>query len=66
MAAHEIVSVTDAWICEKTSGAARSAWDIFKMIKHLAGAAGIVLEDDAAWNSYDRMNDRITGSVDAL
>ncbi len=66
MAAHEIVSVTDAWICEKTSGAARSAWDIFKMIKHLAGAAGIVPEDDAAWNSYDHMNDTITGSVDAL
>lgn len=66
VAAHEIVSVTDDWIREKTSGEARNAGDIFKIIRHLAGAAGIVAEDAEAWESYDRMNERIIHSLEDI
>lgn len=59
VAAHEIVSVTDQWIRERTKGAACSAWDIFKMIRQIAGYAGLAPEKSQAWNSYDRMNEQI-------
>ncbi len=59
IAAHEIVSVTDQWIREKTEGTASSAWDIFKIIKQLTGYAGIAAEKSQAWDSYRIMNEKI-------
>lgn len=61
VAAHEIVSVTDQWIKDKTKGAARNAWDIFKIIKQLIGYAGLASENDKSWDSYDTMNEMIIG-----
>lgn len=64
IAAHEIVSVTDEWIQEKTAGTARDAWNIFTIIKHLAGSAGIAAEKDEAWKSYDSMNSMMIEALD--
>lgn len=59
--AHEIVSVTDQWIHDKTGGSVHNAWDIFKIIKQISGFAGLAAENDPAWNSYDQMNEKIIG-----
>ncbi|MDE7325628.1 MAG: CRISPR-associated protein Csm6 [Lachnospiraceae bacterium] len=60
VAAHEIVSVTDQWIREKTEGTACSALDILKIIKQIVEFAGLAAEKSQAWNSYDCMNEKIT------
>lgn len=64
VAAHEIVSVTDEWIQDKTKGAARNALDIFTIIKQIIDYAGVVSEDSRAWDSYGTMNEMIIEYLD--
>ena len=52
VAAHEIVSVTDAWIYHKTH---LHAEDIMKLLKRLVISAGVKAKNDY-WNSFDDMN----------
>ncbi len=54
-AAHEIVSVTDEWIKNKTG---KNADEIFSIIKYLIGKCGFNIPG-SAWNSYDNMNQKI-------
>lgn len=61
VAAHEIVSVTDEWILERTkqeNKAGKNANEIFEILKYLMGAAGINTKKED-WQSYDRINERI-------
>lgn len=55
IAAHEIISVTDEWIREKTG---KDAKEILKIIKYLIVQAGINAKEQD-WKSYDQMNDLI-------
>lgn len=61
IAAHEIVSVTDEWILERTkreNKAGKKAQEIFGMMKELMGEAGINVKKEF-WQSYDTINDMI-------
>lgn len=55
MAAHEIVSVTDEWIQDRTG---KSIKDIFELIQYLIGKSGIHAKKED-WRSYDRINEKI-------
>ena len=55
MAAHEIVSVSEEWVLEKTG---KKTKDILEMIKRLVINTGMKLPEDG-WNSYDILNDKI-------
>lgn len=61
IAAHEIVSVTDEWIRDRTRSedrAGKRAYEIFEELKYLMEEAGIVVKKEG-WQSYDRINQRI-------
>ncbi|MCM1326301.1 MAG: hypothetical protein NC094_04340 [Bacteroidales bacterium] len=61
VAAHEIVSVTDEWILERTKDvnkAGKSAQEIFEILKYLMREAGIRVQKED-WQSYDKINERI-------
>lgn len=53
MAAHEIISITDEYIKDKTG---KEAKGIMNLLKYLIGQAGINVEK-AKWNSYNQMNE---------
>lgn len=61
IAAHEIVSVTDEWIRERTkrkNETGKSADEIFSILKYLLRESGVnVGKDD--WQSYDGINESI-------
>lgn len=59
LAAHEIVSVTEEWIKEKTGFSSRQ---IFEMIKFLIVKAGVKVSKDD-WDSYDKMNEIIIHKI---
>lgn len=55
LAAHEIVSVTEDWIQQRTDFKPEK---IYNIIKYLVVKSGIKVPDDY-WSSYDSMNERI-------
>lgn len=61
LAAHEIVSVTEEWIKEKTGFSSKQ---IFEMIKFLIVKAGVKAKEDD-WKSYDKMNEIIIDEIRA-
>lgn len=66
IAAHEIVSVTDKWIKERTGKEmkkGKTAQQILEIIKYLITKAGIDTKE-LYWNSYDKMNDTIKMYLD--
>lgn len=61
IAAHEIVSVTDEWIYERTkcgNKAGKKAQEILGIVKDLMGEAGISVKKEF-WLSYDKINEMI-------
>lgn len=61
VAAHEIVSVTDEWIRERTkrkNETGKSADEIFAILKYLLKESGVNIRKDD-WQSYDRINECI-------
>jgi len=61
VAAHEIVSVTNEWIQERTkrgSNAGKKADEIFEILKYLMEEAGINASKEH-WQSYDKINETI-------
>jgi hypothetical protein len=54
IAAHEIVSVTDSWLKDKTGF---NSAEILKMLKDLYSLSVTTPRD--AWNSYDKLNEEI-------
>lgn len=60
-AAHEIMSVTDEWIYQRTG---RHAEEIMNIIRYLCGRTGVVSKKEA-WNSYDDMNKLIIQELEA-
>lgn len=61
MAAHEIVSVTEAWFVKRTG---KTVDEIFALIRYLTEKAGIHAKQED-WQSYDRMNEQIVRYCDA-
>lgn len=59
LAAHEIVSVTEEWIKEKTGFSSKQ---IFELIKFLIVKAGVKVSKED-WESYDKMNEIIVSKV---
>ena len=59
LAAHEIVSVTEEWVKEKTGFSPRQ---IFELIKFLIVKAGVKVSKED-WESYDKMNEIIVSKV---
>ena len=53
MAAHEIISITDEYIKDKTGTEAKG---IMNLLKYLIGQAGINVEKEK-WDSYNQMNE---------
>lgn len=61
VAAHEIVSVTDEWIQERTKSgneSGKGVCEIFEILKYLMGEAGIKVRKED-WQSYERINEMI-------
>lgn len=61
VAAHEIVSVTDEWIQQRTkweNKAGKRAEEIFEILKFLMEEAGINVKRED-WRSYDKINETI-------
>ncbi|MCM1047123.1 MAG: CRISPR-associated protein Csm6 [Clostridiales bacterium] len=61
VAAHEIVSVTDEWLRDRTkseSKAGKTAREIFEILKYIMREAGIIAKKED-WQSYDKVNQRI-------
>ena len=64
-AAHEVVSVTEKWIKEKTKGVkdgGLTPQQIFRIIKQLCYYAGLPAGENV-WKSYDEMNDMICSQI---
>ena len=75
VAAHEIVSVTDEWITDKTSEKkkigkietivkpGKTAQQILEIIRYLIIKSGVNVKEEY-WKSYDKMNDTIKMYLD--
>ncbi len=67
VAAHEIVSVTERWVREKTKRGSNEGFtpqQIFRLLKKLYGYAGLPGGDEV-WKSYDKMNELILSQMEA-